>query len=286
LPIPGGNYYRSFDGVSSDYDDESFPASVTGFSLDRYEVTVGRFRRFVSAVVAGFRPGAGSGTRTDLNLGKGLVNVGPDGGYDPGWDATWNSELDASSSGWNTNLACVANPTWTAQAGKNEQRPITCVNWYEAFAFCIWDEGRLPTEAEWNEAASGGDEQRVFPWSTPSASQAIDCAHANYFGAKGPDFCVSPGVGASAAVGADSPAGDGRWGQADLAGNVFEWVRDWYAPYSPLCPDCVYIDATPNHVMRGGGFSNAAPDLLASSRAANASGARSGSLGLRCARGL
>jgi len=52
---------------------------------------------------------------------------------------------------------------------------MNCVNWYLAFAFCTWASSRLPTEAEWNYAAAGGDEQRRYPWGNedPGADIAL-----------------------------------------------------------------------------------------------------------------
>ena len=87
--------------------------------------------------------------------------------------------MPATQAAWNTNLttagvgdSCVASSTWTAAATKDERLPANCVTWYEAHAFCIWDGGFLPTEAEWELAAEGGEE-RVLPWSVPPAGTNV-----------------------------------------------------------------------------------------------------------------
>src|SRR6185369_11301256 len=110
--------------------------------------------------------------------------------------------------------------------------PVNCLDWYEAHAFCIWDGGFLPSEAEWNYAATGGDQQRVYPWSSPPSSTAMDSTNAVYDGAP------------LLVVGSKSAGGDGRWGHADLTGSVAEWNLDWYAsPYASPCADCANFQA-------------------------------------------
>jgi sulfatase modifying factor 1 len=271
--VAGGTFDRSYDGLSSGYTNTAHPATVSSFQLDQYEVTVGRFRQFVGAVVGGWLPSAGSGKHTHLDAGQGLSATA--GGYEAGWDAVnWNSKIATTSSGWNTNLM---GGTWTPVAAGNENLPITLVDWFEAYAFCIWDGGFLPSEAEWNYAAAGGSEQRVYPWSSayPPGSTSVSCADANYSGCP---------AGSAIVVGSDSPAGDGKWGQSDLAGNVWEWNLDWYATYVTPCTDCANLTAATNRVIRGGGLHEVASLLLASYRNSSTPSTGGGGIGARCAR--
>jgi sulfatase modifying factor 1 len=276
LPVTGGNYYRGYDGIS--FTSMAYPAMVSGFRLDQYEVTVGRFRQFVNALVAGWMPAAGSGKHAHLNAGHGLNATG--GGYEGGWDASWTPDLATTASGWNMNLA---GGTWTAVAS-NENLPITREDWYEAYAFCIWDGGFLPSEAEWDYAAAGGTEQRAYPWSRPfpPGSTTLSCTEANYLG------CTAA---VANAVGSDSPAGDGKWNQSDLAGNAWEWVLDvralddaGSATYVNPCTDCVDLTSSTARTFRGGGFNASAASQLTSSISYQVPTFRLDDLGVRCAR--
>jgi formylglycine-generating enzyme required for sulfatase activity len=229
-------FYRSYDGLT--YTDKSFPATVSDFRLDTYEITVGRFKKFWNGY-PGDMPAAGSGKN-------------PNNPSDPGWDATWNTSfLPASQAELTTNVECFAMyQTWTVG---NDALPMNCLDWFEAEAFCIWDGGRLPTEAEWNYAAAGGTQQRAYPW----GSATPDCTYAN-----------SPGcVGGANRVGSESPKGDGLYGQADLAGNVWEWVQDWYAtPYANPCTNCALTTGSSNRVFRGGSLGGSSSIVLSSYR--------------------
>jgi sulfatase modifying factor 1 len=258
LPIDGGTFKRSFDGVT--FTDGAHQATVSAFTLDAFETTVGRFRNFVNGY-SGDLPTAGSGRNPNFMA-------------DPGWDMTWNTNsmpgdklaLEMGLTGCDG----TGTPTWT---GSNQDAPINCVTWFEAFAFCIWDHGRLPTEAEWNFAAAGGDEQRVYPWSSPPSSTAIDNGHSVY----------TPS--ALAAVGSTSPAGDGKWGHADLAGNLIEWVIDWkQAAYLYPCNDCAEFTAGSERVNRGGGWDQGASSLYTSLRSSGDPHRRHADVGVRCAR--
>jgi formylglycine-generating enzyme required for sulfatase activity len=266
--VTGGTYRRSYDGLT--YTDQSFPATVTSFRLDRYEVTVARFRKFVNAWVAGYRPAAGAGKHAHLNSGSGLAATG--GGYETGWDKTWETNIAATAAAWDANLSCDPNgQTWSSALGGGEVRPINCITWWEAHAFCIWDGGFLPTEAEWNYASTGGSDQRVYPWASPT----IDENYAVYCG----NSCnnVQP-VGSK-------PAGDGKYGQSDLTGNVSEWNLDmWSASYTNPCNDCVQLAPDPSRVRRGGRYGNDASRLISSIRFSEVPQFRFAGIGARCAR--
>lgn len=284
------SFSRSYDGVSSGYLDPQYLAQVTDFRLDKYEITVGRFRQYVDAVVAGWTPSAGAGKHTHLNGGNGLAATG----YEPGWDAaSWNTAANfpTSKATWDgasylTSPNCTVYPTWTPSAGSNERKPINCLDWFDAAAFCIWDGGFLPSEAEWNYAASGGTEQRVYPWGPaapgPNTSLAI---YGCYYNGTGPGSCS--GSTNVAPVGS-APAGNGKYGHSDLAGNVGEWTLDFYkSPYAEsTIVDRAYLKyvAGMGRVMRGGAFSSGAGQLLTGFRVEITPTSRTASYGARCAR--
>lgn len=267
--VPGGRFLRAYDG--SGCTDAGFEAEVSAFALDRYEVTVGRFRRFLDA---------GGGLRgTAPAVGAGAHPTHPE----TGWRDEWDAELELDRPALEHALACGPAATWTDESQTTDDRPVNCITWFEAFAFCIWDGGRLPTEAEWNFAAAGGPEHRERPW----AATPIERARAVY------------GEASPFPVGSCSPEGDGRWGHADLVGNVWEWTldandtdallpREGAMPCSTAglptpCVDCV-APGTRARVLRGAGFGMPAIGMRGAIRRADPPAAREHVFGFRCAR--
>ena len=169
--------------------------------------------------------------------------------------------------------------TWTMDRSEDKTLPITCVSWYEAMAFCVWDGGRLPTEAEWEYAAAGGDENRLYPWDPLSAPED-DCLLANWPGC---------GVQSPRSVGL-TPDGAARWGHQDLAGNVWEWVFDWYDSgwydeVSTSDRDVANLTEAHYRVIRGGSFNYAAAYHRVAERNGGVPPAdHFGAIGFRCAR--
>ncbi|HSD89442.1 MAG TPA: SUMF1/EgtB/PvdO family nonheme iron enzyme [Kofleriaceae bacterium] len=276
--VPGGMFFRGYDvGTDGAYPDMMYPATVSDFRLDMYEVTVGRFRQFVNAGMGTQQnpPAPGVGART-LN---GLADQG-------GWDASWNGNLTVDSAALVAAVKCYPqHQTWTDVPGANENLAMNCITWYEAMAFCAWDGGFLPTEAEWNYAAAGGSEQRAYPWSTPASSLVLDCSYANYYDNLAGRPCANPPNGGVNAVGSESPNGDGKWGQTDLLGNVYEWTLDWYAtPYSNPCSDCADLTVAEYRVFRGCSYNCGGFNLRGAIRSLDAPTWRYYEQGVRCAR--
>ncbi len=276
--VVGGSYYRSYTNVGIPTD-EADPASISGFRLDKYEVTVGRFRRFRGALDSGWVPAAGSGRHVHLNGGRGLISTGAGTAhYEPGWSASYDVDLEPTTE----NLECDPRyAPWTPSPGPNENRAITCVDWYEAYAFCIWDGGFLPSEAEAEYAAAGGAEQREYPWG--SADPGTMNRYALY-GCYYPSSAgVCTGLANIAPVGA-APLGVGAWGQLDLGGNAWEWALDRDEEYVDPCSDCANLTGDAARIIRGGNFSSDTSSLLPANRSAFTPEDRASGLGFRCAR--
>ncbi len=294
--VRGGPYERTFTNTGSGATAGGDPAIVSSFQLDKYLVTVGRFRQFVNAYssAAGWLPEPGSGKHVHVNAGHGLVvTTGSDPTYEPGWVAG-----DAQFLGPNTlNLtqctyASQPASTWTDGPAGNENLPINCVNWFEAYAFCIWDGGFLPSEAEWEYAAYGGSQLREFPWGStpPGTSNQYAIYGCNYPTSSG----SCQGVTKIAPVGT-ATLGAALWGQLDMAGDVWEWNLDAPAQYSGLCQDCYQggTQSVPNGTIddtelekanRGGSYSEDASSFPANRRGGVFGYSRNAAQGFRCAR--
>lgn len=271
--VPAGSFILGFTSEDFGPPDKGYGlsnahASVSAFELDTYEVTVGRFRAFVNA----FEGSPSNDAGASLHIAG------------SGWQPAWPLARDRNA--LVGNVQSCNGGTWTSTADANESLPMTCINWYELFAFCAWDGARIPTMTERMYVAYGGAETRFYPWSPPTDG-GDDDADIN------PSIAVySPEGGAPAGperVGAH-PTGNGKWGESDLGGNVEEWVLDQYPPLPypsapPGCVDCAVLDASvTSRTIQGGSFADPA-DFLTSFRITGADPTeRKATRGGRCAR--
>jgi formylglycine-generating enzyme len=265
--VPGGTFDQG--------EPDAFSSSVAEFRLDAYEVTVGRFRRFAAEYdgwIAAGNPVIGAGENPNVPTS--------------GWRAEWTASLPADRAALESAVTCTGRPTWTR--ADNDDLPINCVDWYTAFAFCVWDEGRLPTDAEAEYAAAGGERDLLYPWGATPVLTDMQDSSADY----AVYLCLADASDSGQCTAGDLPAvgsrtkGRGYYQHYDQVGSVWEWALDWWQEKYPTTAQTNYakLDAGPFRVTRGGSWDNTAKLVSAASRTGMMPVTRIDTVGVRCAR--
>lgn len=171
---------------------------------------------------------------------------------------------------------CVQTSTCAPPLGHDrtseaEDLPVTGVRYADAEAYCRFVGGRLPTEEEWERAATAGDGRR-FPWGSLYESRLANHGRPPARADRTDGFVGLAPVGSF-------PDGAGPFGHLDLAGNVWEWTSSTPRPFDVGGAELV-LD---HHVVRGGSYLHPAVDLRATARTFVRAGSARADLGIRCA---
>lgn len=291
---------------SNDDSDESppHPVLISSYYIDQYEVTVYDYQQYIAETNKEI-PKHGGGIIPLLNKvplfyketgffemhkGKQVLSTGEfrqmaeSMNYSPNlWTSGNPDEEPAYLSEADVDFVVTINPDYQPEKAEdiwlfniNPDYPVVSVEWQQAMDYCRYYGKRLPTEAEWEYAARGGNSNGIYPWgdASPAGKAVFRTADA---------IRTRPEV-----VGSFEPNG---WGLYDMAGNVWEWVADWYSntyydeSYQEgskvLNPYNNVISA--EKVIRGGGWTSVDEDLRVTNRNRRAPNRPKLNIGFRCA---
>jgi len=204
--IPAGEFWmgaNDSDPSAKAHEKPAHTVNLDGFWIYRTHVTNYQFAQFVDAT--------------------GYVTTAEQ----KGWSLVYNGSTFDIRAGtyWQT----PSGPGSTLAGRANY--PVLHVSWDDAQAYCAWAGGRMPTEAEWEKAARGTDGTRIFPWPGTALTgdkanfcDAANCPAAWAVAGQNDGFPMSSPVG-------NYPNGASPYGVLDMAGNVTDWVSDWYGEY-------------------------------------------------------
>lgn len=224
--IPGGTYQRgntiSLENGSS-YDEETpvHPVTVSPFYMDETEVTNEQFHEFVSATgyetiaERGFSAADFPNAPPEQLVPGAMIFTTPGEDVDPRRASLWQWWQFVPGASWKSFFT-----------PETAQHPVTCVTYEDAQAYAKWADKRLPTEAEWERAARGGLEKKLFIWGDDMIPDGAWQANAfqGEFPAKN---TLDDGFAGTAPV--KSYAAN-PYGLYDMAGNVWEICSDYYSP--------------------------------------------------------
>lgn len=269
--IPSGSFIMGSTATMA-RPDEAPPhqVEVDGFWMDKTEVTNAQFAAFVDAT--GYVTTAEKEPNWE-ELKKSL----PEGTPKPNDSLLQAASLVFKPTDGPVNLNNYGNwwhwtyqASWRQPLGKGssikgkENHPVVHVSWDDAMAYAKWANKRLPTEAEWEWAAQGGEEENEYPWGKQGVLEGAAKAN-SWEGAFPYKNDLRDQFFYTAPVASFPP---NQFGLYDMAGNVWEWCYDWYAydyyqsltqqkvvnPKGPEKSFDPYQPYTPQRVMRGGSF--------------------------------